>query len=160
MNEEVDDKGGEEDKVYDDSKENLIFLQAKEGANLSYPATPLGRKVVTEGHEDSPYKGEDWRQVTRRRIQQSGASASHDERIHSLATSFNSWYSSNKSLLHSLIWMRPKLEIIGECFKNLNATEREVDKVMELGYLNEEFKEWLKGFKQFKGPNYRTFLMF
>ena len=65
--------------------------------------------------------------------------------MHSLATSFNSWYSSNRQALTVLgkFLLGEQLEKIEECLKHLNTTRWEVDKVMELGYLNEEFKEML-----------------
>ena len=65
--------------------------------------------------------------------------------MHSLATSFNSWYSSNRQALtvRGKFLLGEQLEKIEECLKHLNATRWEVDEVMELGSLNEEFKEML-----------------
>ena len=65
--------------------------------------------------------------------------------MHSLATRINSWYSSNRQTLTVLekFLLGEQLEKIEECLKHLNATRWEVDEVMELGSLNEEFKEIL-----------------
>ena len=35
--------------VGDDSNEGLILLPTEDGANATFPATPLGKNVVTEG---------------------------------------------------------------------------------------------------------------
>merc|ERR1712208_98058 len=56
------------DMVTDVSHESLVLLPPKEGANITFPATPLGNKVVTEGREEGPDEGEPWRLAMSRRI--------------------------------------------------------------------------------------------
>ena len=43
--------------VGDVSNEGLILLPTEDGANATFPATPLGKKVVTEGWEEGPHEG-------------------------------------------------------------------------------------------------------
>ena len=53
------------DDIHDD--ESLGLLPIEEGANVTFPATPLGKKVVTEGREEGPDEGEPWRLAMSRR---------------------------------------------------------------------------------------------
>ena len=40
----------EENKVDDNLNENLVLLPLEDGTNMNPPATPLGKKVVTNGY--------------------------------------------------------------------------------------------------------------
>ena len=53
------------DDIHDD--ESLGLLPIEEGANVTFLATPLGKKVVTEGREEGPDEGELWRLAMSRR---------------------------------------------------------------------------------------------
>ena len=48
----------EVDKVSDVSCESPLPPPLEEGANATFPAPPLGKKVVTEGREEGPNEGE------------------------------------------------------------------------------------------------------
>ena len=48
----------EEEKVDDDNNESLLLLPPEERANIKPPATPLGKKVMSEGWEEGPNEGE------------------------------------------------------------------------------------------------------
>ena len=54
------------DTVTDVSCECPVLLPPEEGANVTFPATPLGKKVVTEGQEEGPDEVEAWRLATLR----------------------------------------------------------------------------------------------
>ena len=56
----------EKEKVDDDNNESLVLLPPEEGANIKPPATPLGKKVMSEGREEGPNEGETWRLATSR----------------------------------------------------------------------------------------------
>ena len=71
-------------QVGDDSNEFLIFLATEDGANANPPATPLGKKVVTEGREEGPNEGEVWRLVMSRKRQFLVASEAREARLRTL----------------------------------------------------------------------------
>ena len=56
-----------EDATDDIHDESLGLPPHEEGANVTFPATPLGKKVVTEGREEGPDEGEPWRLAVSRR---------------------------------------------------------------------------------------------
>ena len=61
----------------------------EEGANATFPATPLGKKVVTEGREEGPNEGEGWRLAASRRRQRSMALEARQEDLRRLAKDMN-----------------------------------------------------------------------
>ena len=72
-----DDMDEEEDAEFEDATDDLHdeslvgFPPNEEGANITFPATPLGKKVVTEGREEGPDEGEPWRLAASRRRRRS-----------------------------------------------------------------------------------------
>ena len=44
----------DENKFEDDLNESLVLFPLDNGEKLNPPATPLGKKVVTEGQEEGP----------------------------------------------------------------------------------------------------------
>ena len=78
MDEEEEAEG--EDVTDDLHDESLGLPPHEEGANTTFPATPLGKKVVTEGREEGPDEGEPWRlAISRRRRRSSTDEARHAE---------------------------------------------------------------------------------
>ena len=64
----------------------------EEGANATFPATPLGKKVVTEGREEGPNEGEGWRLAASRRRQRSMALEARQEDLRRLAKDMNDYF--------------------------------------------------------------------
>ena len=75
------------DDIHDD--ESLGLLPIEEGANVTFPATPLGKKVVTEGREEGPDEGEPWRLATSRRRRRSSAEEARCRELFALANILN-----------------------------------------------------------------------
>ena len=64
----------------------------EEGANATFPATPLGKKVVTEGREEGPNEGEGWRLAATRRRQHSMALEARQGDLRRLAKDMNDYF--------------------------------------------------------------------
>ena len=64
----------------------------EEGANTTFPATPLGKKVVTEGREEGPDEGEPWRLAMSRRRRRSSADEAQYLKLCALANKLNHHY--------------------------------------------------------------------
>merc|ERR1712055_714305 len=74
----------------DDDNESLAwFSPNEEGANTTYPATPLGKKVVTAGREEGPDEGEPWRLAASRRRRRSSTDEAQHARLCVLAQQLN-----------------------------------------------------------------------
>ena len=67
----IEEEEAKVDTVTDVSCESPVLLPPEEGANITFPATPLGKKVVTEGREEGPDEGEAWRLAMSRRRRRS-----------------------------------------------------------------------------------------
>ena len=80
--------------VGDGSNECLILLPTEDGANATFPATPLplGKKVVTEGREKGLHEGEGWRLAVLRKRQCSVATEACEARLCSLANNLNAYF--------------------------------------------------------------------
>ena len=88
MDEEEEAEG--EDATDDLHDESLVgFPPNEEGANTTYPATPLGKKVVTEGREEGPEEGEPWRLAASRRRRRSSTDEAQHARLCALAQQLN-----------------------------------------------------------------------
>ena len=88
----VEEEEAEVDTVADVSDESLRLLPPEEGANITFSATPLGKKVVTEGREEGPDEGEPWRlAISRRRRRSSTDKARHAE-LCALAQKLNHFF--------------------------------------------------------------------
>ena len=89
----VEEEEAEVEDVTDDlHDESLGLLPIEEGANTTFPATPLGKKVVTEGREEGPDEGEPWRlAISRRRRRSSTDEARHVE-LCALAQKLNFYF--------------------------------------------------------------------
>merc|ERR1711888_227487 len=93
MDEEEEAEG---DDATDDDNESLAwFSPNEEGANTTYPATPLGKKVVTEGREEGPDEGETWRLAASRRRRRSSTEEAQHARICDLAQKLNHFFLQN-----------------------------------------------------------------
>ena len=90
-NDDMDEeKEAEGDDATDDENESLAwFSPNEEGANTTYPATPLGKKVVTEGREEGPDEGEPWRLAASRRRRRSSTDEAQHARLCALAQQLN-----------------------------------------------------------------------
>ena len=93
MDEEEEAEG--EDATDDLHDESLGLPPHEEGANTTFPATPLGKKVVTEGREEGPDEGEPWRLAASRRRRRSSMDEAQHERICALAQKLNDYFLSN-----------------------------------------------------------------
>ena len=82
----------EVDKVSDVSCESPLPPPLEEGANATFPATPLGKKVVTEGREEGPNEGECWRLAVLRRRQHSIAIKARQAELRSLVKDMNNYF--------------------------------------------------------------------
>ena len=90
MDEEEEAEG---DDATDDENESLAwFSPNEEGANTTYPATPLGKKVVTAGREEGPDEGEPWRLAASRRRRRSSTDEAQHARLCDLANKFNRYF--------------------------------------------------------------------
>ena len=90
-NDDMDEgEEAEGDDATDDDDESLAwFSPNEEGANTTYPATPLGKKVVTEGREEGPDEGEPWRLAASRRRRRSSTDEVQHARLCALAQQLN-----------------------------------------------------------------------
>jgi len=85
-----EEKEAEGDDATDDENESLAgFSPNEEGANTTYPATPLGKKVVTAGREEGPDEGEPWRLAASRRRRRSSTDEAQHARLCALAQQLN-----------------------------------------------------------------------
>ena len=93
-NDDMDEeKEAEGDDATDDENESLAgFPPNEEGANTTYPATPLGKKVVTEGREEGPDEGEPWRLAASRRRRRSSTDEAQHARLCALAQQLNHYF--------------------------------------------------------------------
>ena len=83
----------EGDDATDDDNESLAwFSPNEEGANTTYPATPLGKKVVTEGREEGPDEGEPWRLAASRRRRRSSNDEAQQARLCALVQKLNHYF--------------------------------------------------------------------
>ena len=80
------------DTVADVSHESLVLLPPEEGANITFPATPLGKKVVTEGREEGPDEGEPWRLAMSRRRRRSSTDEARHAELCALAQKLNFYF--------------------------------------------------------------------
>ena len=64
----------------------------EEGANITFPATPLGKKVVTEGREEGPDEGEPWRLANSRRRRRSSTDEARHVKLCALAQKLNHFF--------------------------------------------------------------------
>ena len=80
------------DTVTDVSHESLWLLPPEEGANITFPATPLGKKVVTEGREEGPDEGEPWRLAQSRRRRRSSTDEARHAELCALAQKLNHYF--------------------------------------------------------------------
>ena len=96
-NDDMDEgEEAEGDDATDDDDESLAwFSPNEEGANITYPATPLGKKVVTEGREEGPDEGETWRLAASRRRRRSNTEEAQHARICDLAQKLNHYFFDN-----------------------------------------------------------------
>ena len=78
-----------EDVTEDLNDESLGLLPPEEGANITFPATPLGKKVVTEGREEGPDEGEPWRLAQSRRRRRSSTDEARHAELCALAQKLN-----------------------------------------------------------------------
>ena len=90
-NDDMDEgEEAEGDDATDDDDESLAwFSPNEEGANTTYPATPLGKKVVTAGREEGPDEGEPWRLAASRRRRRSSTDEAQHARLCALAQQLN-----------------------------------------------------------------------
>ena len=79
----------EVDKVSDVSCESPLPPPLEEGTNATFQATPLVKKVVTEGREEGPNEGEGWRLAASRRRQRSIALEARHAELRALAKDMN-----------------------------------------------------------------------
>ena len=93
-NDDMDEgEEAEGDDATDDDNESLAwFSPNEEGANTTYPATPLGKKVVTEGREEGPDEGEPWRLAASRRRRRSSTDEAQHARLCALAQKLNHYF--------------------------------------------------------------------
>ena len=89
---DVFEEEAEVDKAVDVSSESPILLPPEKGENAAFLATPLGKKVVTEGREEGPNEGEDWRLALSRRRQRSIAIEARHAELRSLANDMNNYF--------------------------------------------------------------------
>ena len=88
-----EEKEAEGDDATDDENESLAwFSPNEEGANTTYPATPLGKKVVTEGREEGPDEGEQWRLAASRRRRRSSTDEAQHARLCALVQKLNHFF--------------------------------------------------------------------
>ena len=87
MDEEEEAEG--DDATYDENESLAWFSPNEEGANTTYPATPLGKKVVTAGREEGPDEGEPWRLAASRRRRRSSTDEAQQEQLCALAQQLN-----------------------------------------------------------------------
>jgi len=88
-----EEKEAEGDDATDDENESLAgFSPNEEGANTTYPATPLGKKVVTAGREEGPDEGEPWRLAASRRRRRSSTDEAQHARLCALAQQLNHYF--------------------------------------------------------------------
>ena len=90
LDEEEEAKG--EDVTDDLHDESLGLPPNEEGANVTFPATPLNKKVVTEGWEEGPDEGEPWRLAVSRRRRRSSTDEARKEKLCALANNLNHYY--------------------------------------------------------------------
>ena len=91
-----EEKEAEGDDATDDENESLAwFSPNEEGANTTYPATPLGKKVVTAGREEGPDEGEPWRLAASRRRRRSSTDEAQHARLCALAQQLNHYFLQN-----------------------------------------------------------------
>ena len=89
----VEEEEAEVEDVTDDLHDESLGLPPhEEGANITFPATPLGKKVVTEGREEGPDEGEPWRLATSRRRRRSSAEEARCRELMSLAEILNHYF--------------------------------------------------------------------
>merc|ERR1711936_1012018 len=90
-NDDMDEeKEAEGDDATDNENESLAgFPPNDEGANTTYPATTLGKKVVTAGREEGPDEGEPWRLAASRRRRRSSTDEAQHARLCALAQQLN-----------------------------------------------------------------------
>merc|ERR1711936_685771 len=86
---EGEEAEGEDDATDDDNESLAWFSPNEEGANITYPATPLGKKVVTEGREEWPDECETWRLAASRRRRRSSTDEAQHARLCALAQQLN-----------------------------------------------------------------------
>ena len=89
---EGEEAEGEDDATDDDNESLAWFSPNEEGANTTYPATPLGKKVVTEGREEGPDEGETWRLAASRRRRRSNSDEAQHARLCALAQKLNHFF--------------------------------------------------------------------
>ena len=87
-----EEEEAEVDKVSDVSCVSPLPLPLEEGENVAFPATPLGKKVVTEGREEGPNEGEGWRLAASRRRQRSIALEARHAELRTLAKDMNNYF--------------------------------------------------------------------
>ena len=90
-NDDMDEEEkAEGDDATDNEYESFACLSPnEEGANTTYPATPLGKKVVTAGREEGPDEGEPWRLAASRRRRRSSMDEAQHARLCALAQQLN-----------------------------------------------------------------------
>ena len=92
-----DDLDEEEEAEFEDATddlhdESLGLPPHEEGANITFPATPLGKKVVTEGREEGPDEGEPWRLANSRRRRRSSTDEARHAKLCALAQKLNHYF--------------------------------------------------------------------
>ena len=138
MDEEEEAEG---DDATDDDDESLAwFSPNEEGANTTYPATPLGKKVVTEGREEGPDEGEPWRLAASRRRRRSSTDEAQHARLCALAQQLNHYlledyredigvgFTGTNWMLESQFGKpTPRLEAIARFIIEYEVAERDAD---------------------------------
>merc|ERR1711888_358031 len=137
MDEEEEAEG---DDATDDENESLArFSPNEEGANTTYPATPLGKKVVTEGREEEPDEGEPWRLAASRRRRRSSTDEAQHARLCALAQQLNHYLlqdyrediGAGETGTHWIIvpWKRPipRFKSIARFMNEYEVAEKDAD---------------------------------
>merc|ERR1712082_201182 len=70
----------------------------EEGANITFPATPLGKRVVTEGREEGQDEGEPWRLAMSRRRRRSSTDEARHVKLCALAQKLNHYFGHGTTL--------------------------------------------------------------
>ena len=131
----IEEEEAEVDKAVDVSHESLVLLPPEEGANITFPATPLGKKVVTEGREEGPDEGEAWRLAVSRRRRRSRSDEARLAELCALAKHANNYFINPIRVAEVEFWdtdgagylVPPAIEGFAKWIKDSKVTRRDVD---------------------------------
>ena len=112
-----------------------MLLPPEEGANVAFPATPLDKKVVTEGQEEGPDEGEAWRLAVSRRGRRSRSDEARLAELCALAKHANNYFINPDCETEIEFWdpwgegylVQPTVEGFAKWIKDSKVTRRDMD---------------------------------